>query len=146
MICDDHVQSRSHGFDNATTPIAHRGPLVEALDQERLRLRIEDERRNAAIRVALQQVPRFDLPHRTYYLTPRGSGLGGHPDTRSRIVGRVATARPVLARRPTMVHRDRRGLLVAHIGGDHDLITEVARSVPTRSEIVALDHQLEIED
>jgi hypothetical protein len=33
-----------------------------------------------------------------------------------------------------------------YIGGDHDFITEVARSVPTRSEIVALDHQLEIED
>ena len=31
-------------------------------------MRSDDERRNATIRTALNQVPRFDLPDRTYYL------------------------------------------------------------------------------
>ncbi|MGH2477478.1 MAG: hypothetical protein ACRDIL_19665, partial [Candidatus Limnocylindrales bacterium] len=61
-----------HGFDTATTHIARQGPLDDAtraaLDQERSRLREEDDRRNGAIRTALSQIPRFELPHRTYYL------------------------------------------------------------------------------
>jgi hypothetical protein len=33
-----------------------------------------------------------------------------------------------------------------YVGGDHTLIAELARRVPTPSEIVTLDHRLEPED
>ena len=33
-----------------------------------------------------------------------------------------------------------------YIGGDGDFVTELGSNVPTRSEIVTLDRQLEIED
>ena len=42
--------------------------IRQARDHERSRLRDENEHRNAAIRTALHQVPRFDLPNRAYYL------------------------------------------------------------------------------
>ncbi len=61
-----------HGFETGTTHIAWQGPLDDSshlmLEQERSRLRGEDDRRNAAVREALSEVPRFELPHRTHYL------------------------------------------------------------------------------
>jgi hypothetical protein len=138
-----------HGFDSGTTHIAWRGPLDDAtrrtLEQERSRLRDEDERRHAAIRAGLRQVPRFDLPDRTYYL----------------LAGPVAAAtrlqEPGSSRgwcRPDLFWPDDRRWFVAtdvdfwslHIGGDVDLISEVAAAVPTPTELVPLDCQLEIED
>lgn len=130
-----------HGFDTATTHIAWQGPL----DEERSRLRDEDERHNAAIRAALLHVPRFDLPNRTYYL------LGGPVTaaTQLRHPGRSSDWR-----NPDLFWPDDRRWFVAtdvdfwslYIGGDDDFITELARNVPTRTEVVTLDRQLEIED
>jgi hypothetical protein len=118
-----------HGFDCRTTRIAWQGPLDDAtrraLEQERSRLRDEDERRNAAIRAALRQVPRFDLPNRTYYL----------------LAGPVAAATRL--HDPGSLSDWRRPDL---FWPDHDFITELAGNVPSLTEIVTLDHQLETED
>src|SRR3954452_18901582 len=62
-----------HGFGTATTHVAWPHPPLDdetrrAREQERSRVRDEAERRNAAIRAALREVPRFDLPNRSYYL------------------------------------------------------------------------------
>jgi hypothetical protein len=137
------------GFETSATHIARQGPLDdatrEALEQERSRLRDEDERRNAAIRAALREVPRFELPHRVYYL----------------LAGPVAAATqlhdPGSLRdwcRPDLFWPDDRRWFVAtdvdswslYIGGDHDFIFELTRGVPTPSKIVTLDHWLEPED
>jgi hypothetical protein len=138
-----------HGFDTSTTHIARQGPLDdaarEALEQERARLRDEDERRNAAIRAALREVPRFELPHRVYYL----------------LAGPVASATQLQDpgslsdwRRPDLFWPEDHRWFVAtdvdfwslYVGGDHDFIFELARSIPTASELVTLDHRLEPED
>jgi hypothetical protein len=138
-----------HGFDSCATHIAWPGPLDDAtrraLEQERSRLRDEDERRNAAIRAALREVPRFDLPNRSYYL------LAGPVSAATRLhdPGSLSDWR-----RPDLFWPDDRQWFVAtdvdfwslYIGGDHDFITELAHDVPTPSEIVTLDHQLETED
>jgi hypothetical protein len=138
-----------HGFDSRTTNIAWRGPLDDAtrraLEQERSRRRDEDERRNAAVRAALRQVPRFDLPDRTYYL----------------LTGPVAAATELRDPgstsdwcRPDLCWPDDRQWFVAtdvdfwslYVGGGHDFITELARNVPTLAEIVTLDQELAAED
>ncbi len=137
-----------HGFDKATTHIAHRGPLDDetrrALERERARLREEDRRRNAAIRAALDQFPRFARTDRTYYL----------------MEGPVAAVTQLSYpgfdgwRNPDLFWPDDRRWFVAtdvdfwslYIGGDHGFITELARNVPTRTEPVDLDRHLEIED
>jgi hypothetical protein len=140
-----------HGFANGRTRIAMQGPLDdsmrEALARERSRLRDEDERRNASIRTALSEVPQFELPHRVYYL----------------LTGPVAAATQLQDpedlhetgwRRPDLFWPDDRRWFVAtdvdfwsfYIGGDHDLIADLARRVPTPSEIVPLDQPLEFED
>lgn len=139
-----------HGFDTATTHVAwrHRPPDAStgrARDQERWRQRREDERRNGDIRSALLQVPRFDLPNRTYYLLEGPvSAIGQlcHPEP------------PGEWRNPDLFWPDDRRWFVAtdvdfwslYVGGDSDLLAELAEIVPTRTEVVALDHRLEIED
>ena len=87
----------------------------------------------------------FDRPHRAYYLLEgpvaavtelRDPGSGGN------------------WRNPDLFWPDDRRWFVAtdvdfwslYVGGDGTFITELARSVPTHSEPVALDHHLEIED
>jgi hypothetical protein len=138
-----------HGFANRATRIAWQGPLDDAtraaLERERSRLRDEDERRNAAVRAALSQLPRFDLPGRRYYL----------------VTGPVAAATELKDpgsttdwRNPDLLWPDDRRWFVAtdvdfwslYVGGHDDYITELVRAVPTHSELVALDHQLEVED
>jgi len=138
-----------HGFATRATHIACRGPLDDsnrrALEQERSRLRDEDERRNASIRAALSQVPRFELPHRTYYLLTGPVAAA----TRLNDPGSLSDWR-----RPDLFWPDDRRWFVAtdvdfwslYIGGDHDFITELARSVTTPTEIVTLTQQLEAED
>jgi hypothetical protein len=138
-----------HGFDTATTHIAWQEPPLDdatrrARVEERSRLRAEDEHRDAAVRAALGQVPRFDLPNRTYYLL-QGPVTAAtqlrHPEP----LGEW--------RNPDLFWPDDRRWFVAtdvdfwslYIGGD-DFITELASNVPTRTQIVTLDRQLEIED
>jgi hypothetical protein len=94
---------------------------------------------------ALRQVPRFDLPNRTYYL----------------LAGPVAAATelrdPGLSGtwfRPDLFWPDDRRWFVAtdvdfwslYVGGDDDFITELAGCVSTASEIVTLGRPLEAED
>lgn len=127
-----------HGFTNATTH-------GEGRDKERVQLREEDEGRNAAIREALGRLPQFHLPNRTYYL------LGGavfavtqlrYPDSSTEW------------RNPDLFWPDDRRWFVAtdvdlwslYIGGEADFIADLGDSVPTSTEIVTLDRQLEIED
>jgi hypothetical protein len=137
-----------HGFDTGTTHIAHREPLGEearrALERERTRLLEEDRRRNAAIRTALDQIPRFDRPHRSYYL----------------LEGPVAAVTGLRDpgsdgwRNPDLFWPDDRRWFVAtdvdfwslYIGGADRFISELVRNVPTHSEPVALDRALEVED
>lgn len=138
-----------HGFDSFTSHIAWPGPLDDAarraLERERSRLRDEDERRKAAIRAALSQLPRFDLPARTYYL------LAGPVAAATRLQD-PGSLREWL--NPDLFWPDDREWFVAtdvdfwslYVGGDHDFITELARNVPTLTEIVTLDRQLETED
>ena len=138
-----------HGFVNATTHIAPGGPLHDeaqlALEHERERLRVEDQRRNAAIRAALDQIPRFDRPDRRYYLLegPVSAATQLHyPDSVDEW------------RNPDLFWPDDRHWFVAtdvdfwslYIGGSDDFIADLVRGVPTRAEPVALHHPLEIED
>ncbi|MDJ0767168.1 MAG: hypothetical protein QNJ12_00185 [Ilumatobacter sp.] len=138
-----------HGFDRIATRVALPGPLDEAarqaLERERARLREDDERRNAATRAALREVPRFALPDRSYYLVTGPVAAA----TRLRTPGS-----PERWQRPDLFWPDDRRWFVAtdvdfwslYIGGDHHLISEVARRVATPSELVLPDHQLVAED
>jgi len=97
-----------------------------------------------AIDAELSQVPRFDLPDRSYYL------LAGPVSavTHVRDPGSAGDWR-----NPDLFWPDDRRWFVAtdvdfwslYIGGGHDFITELARNVPTPTEIVTLDRQLETE-
>lgn len=138
-----------HGFDNGTTRVAWRDPPPDeqtrlAREAARARLRAESERRNAETRTALLQVPRVELPHRTYYL----------------MTGPVAAATqlsepgsPSVWLHPDLFWPDDRQWFVAtdvdfwslYIGGDREFITELTLSVSTEAEIVTLDRQLEAE-
>lgn len=138
-----------HGFDTGTRHITWRGPVDEAtgewLEQERARLRDENERRNAAIRSELGSVPRFALPRRTYYL------MTGP-------VSAVTELRnPASAdawQRPDLFWPDDRAWFVAtdvdfwslFVGGDDDFLAELADGVPTPSEMVPPSHPLEPDD
>jgi hypothetical protein len=138
-----------HGFDTTTSHVAWRDPPVDdverrARDAIRARLHDEDQEQHIAISTALSQIPRFGRPDRTYYLLegpvmavthlryPDGDGW----------------------RNPDLFWPDDRQWFVAtdvdfwslYIGGSSDFITELAHSVPTRSEPVVLDRALEIED
>jgi hypothetical protein len=138
-----------HGFANATTHIAWQGPIDDdtrhALDQERARLRDADRRRNAAIRTALSDVPTFELPNRAYYLLT-GDVMAS---TQLRNPGS-----PSAWLNPDLFWPDDRRWFVAtdvdfwslYIGGDNDFVSELVSAVPTPTEIVTLDRQLEIED
>jgi hypothetical protein len=139
-----------HGFGTGGLRVAWRDPAPDeatrlAREAERSRAGAEAERRNTAIRAALSQVPRFELPHRRYYL----------------MTGPVAAAtdlkepgRPTVWRHPDLWWPDDRRWFVAtdvdfwslYIGGSRDLITELARRVPTVAELVTLDRELEVED
>jgi hypothetical protein len=139
-----------HGFDTATTHLAWREPPIDedARQQhevERARLREEDERRNDAIRAAVGEFPRFHLPNRTYYL------LSGS-------VSAVAELRYPDSltewRNPDLFWPDDRRWFVAtdvdfwslYVGGDDGFIADLSNSVPTSTELVTIDRQLEIED
>lgn len=138
-----------HGFDGAETRVAWRDPAVDEAerqtrDAERARLREADRRRNAAIRSALDRIPRFDRPGRTYFLLEgplRAMTQLRHPDGDD-------------WHNPDLFWPDDRRWFVAtdvdfwslYIGGASGFIAELAESVPTRSELVGLDLPLDIED
>lgn len=138
-----------HGFDTVSTRVAWWDPPVDdverrAREAERARLRDEDRRRTAAIRTGLSEVPRFELPDRTYYL------MEGP-------VAAVAGLRDPSTghwRNPDLFWPDDRRWFVAtdvdfwslYVGGDNDFIADLADRVATPSETVTLAHQLEIED
>jgi len=137
-----------HGFASSITRVAWRGPLDDderrALEEHRRLVRLESERRNAAIRVALLDVPTFDLPNRRYYL----------------VTGPVTAVEhlryPDLPewRNPDLFWPDDRRWFAAtdvdfwsvYVGGDHDFIDQLARSVRTECELVELGRRLEVED
>ncbi len=137
-----------HGFDNVTTQIAHRGPLDDdakrTLELRRAALRAENHRRTADILAGLAQVPRFELPNRAYYLVEG-------PVT---AVTQLRYPDMDRWRNPDLFWPDDRRWFVAtdvdfwslYIGGDHDLITELAAGVPTAAEPVSFDYPLEIEN
>lgn len=140
-----------HGFANSSTRIAWKEPFDDtnrhARELEQARLRDEDIRRNASIRASLRQIPRFDMPHRSYYL------LAG-PVSAANQLNDPGSAFGVTWRNPDLFWPDDRRWFVAtdvdfwslYVGGDHDLITELAHNLPTPTEIVSLDRELEIED
>ncbi len=138
-----------HGFDASQTRLVWRsGPVDEAERRARearqAELRDEDRRRHAAIRAELDQIPRIARPDRTYDL------LQGP-------VSAVTTLRYPDAeswRNPDLWWPDDRRWFVAtdvdfwslYVGGPSSFVAELADSVPTGSERVGLDHQLEHED
>ncbi len=139
-----------HGFESATTHIAWGDPPFDddtrrRREEERLRLREEDRRRNTATRLALSRLPRFHLPNRTYYL------FGGPVSAVAEV---CYPDSPTEWRNPDLFWPDDRRWFVAtdvdfwslYVGGDDDLIADLIRSVPTSTELVALDRQLEIEE
>ena len=139
-----------HGFDRTTTHVAWSDPPIDdparlARDEYRAQLRDEDERRRASIGAALGDVPRFDLPNRTYYLL-EGSVSAvtrlRYPDSMNDW------------RNPDLYWPDDRRWFVGtdvdfwslYIGGDRDLIDDLVSSVPTSAEIVTPDRRLETDD
>ena len=138
-----------HGFDTSTRHIAWTGPVDDAtsewLEHERARMRQENDRRNAAIRSELGSVPRFAMPHRTYYLVTGPASAATELRNPASIEG---------WQRPDLFWPDDRAWFVAtdvdfwvlYVGGHDEFITELARTAPTPTELVGLDHLLEPED
>ena len=138
-----------HGFDGAEIRVAWSDPPRDeterqARDAERAQLRDESRRRNVAVRSALDQIPRFDRPHRTYYL------LEGPV----RAVNDLRHPYGDRWRNPDLFWPDDQEWFVAtdvdfwslYIGGRSSFIAELAESVSTRAETVTLDLRLETED
>lgn len=139
-----------HGFTNATTHVAWPDPAPDeptrrARAAARARLREEDHRRHAATERSLSRVPRFELPHRTYYL------IRGPVSAVTRLAEPGA---PETWRHPDLFWPDDRSWFVAtdvdiwslYVGGDPAFISAIGASVPTESAIVALDTRIEVED
>lgn len=138
-----------HGFDKAASRVAWREPPADE-DERREReayrhaLRADDVRRNAAIRAALDAVPRFELPHRRHHL------LDGP------VVAVSGLRDPSTGgwRHPDLFWPDDRRWFVAtdvdiwsvFVGGDEAMIDELAAAVTTRTGRVVLDDPLPIED
>lgn len=137
-----------HGFDRAETHVAWHDPPADETERraraaERARLGDERRRHNADIGAALDQMPRFDRPGRTYYLVEgpvRAVSRLRHPDGDD-------------WRNPDLFWPDDRRWFVAtdvdfwslYIGGRSGFVAELADSVPTHSEPVDLDRPLDIE-
>ena len=138
-----------HGFATAETRLAWTDPAADDAERHereaaRAQLRDDDRRRNAAISAGLGAIPIFDLPNRTYYL------MEGPV---SAVVGLRDPASGDW-RNPDLFWPDDRRWFVAtdvdfwslYVGGDSDLIADLAASVATPTEAVTLSYQLEIED
>jgi hypothetical protein len=138
-----------HGFGHAATRLAWREPVDDdtrrALEARREALRLEGERRNAAIRAALLDVPTFAMPDRRYYVLrgplsavtqlchPDPAGVWRNPDLFWPADRRWFAATDV-------------DFWSVYVGGDDDHLAELALAMPTESEIVDLERRLEVED
>ena len=137
------------GFDSVSRQVAWIGPVDETvrieLAHERARLGDANRRRTARIRASLRKVPRFALPNRSYYL----------------LSGPVTAATQL--RNPSISNywlhldlfwpADRRWFVATdidfwslYVGGDQNFIDEIVHTVPTPTEVVTLEQQLETED
>lgn len=128
-----------HGFDRASMRVAWREPPDsddERLEREadRQRLSDENERRTTEIRRELAAVPRFEAPHRTYYLVTGAVSA----------VDRVRYPSDNDWRNPDLWWPDDRSWFVAtdvdcwalYVGGSDDFIAEIAHHVGTPVEPV----------
>jgi hypothetical protein len=138
-----------YGWDTSTSHVAAQGPLDDAarraLREEQARLREEDTRRHAMVRAGLADVPRFELPNRTYHL------LAGPVAAVTEI---EVPGSPGRWQRPDLFWPDDHSWFVAtdvdfwslYIGGDPRFIVELTDVVPTRADFVTPEHPLESED
>lgn len=140
-----------HGFASATRMYVWSEHIdlddeaAAEIEAERARWLREDERRRAEVRDALSSMPRFDLPDRSHYLLTGG-------------VDAVTELRepgfPERFQRPDLFWPDDRRWFVAtdvdfwslYVGGDRDLVDELARTVDVPTAVVAWDESLEAED
>lgn len=128
-----------HGFDTGSSHVAWLDPPTDDVerrsrDAERARVRLEGQRRNAAIRAALAQIPTFERPQRTYYLL------------KGPVVAVADLRYPDCGdwRNPDLFWPEDRRWFVAtdvdfwslYIGGANDFIAELAQSVPTQPAVV----------
>jgi len=138
-----------HGFGHSITRLAWREPVDDdtrrALEDRREALRVESERHNAVIRAGLLDVPTFDMPDRRHYLLTgpvSAVTLLRYPDSQD------------AWRNPDLFWPDGGQWFAAtdvdfwsvYVGGDDDLIAELADDASTESKIVDLARPLEIED
>jgi hypothetical protein len=137
-----------HGFGGGARSLYRDGePGAEQLaeiEAHQAALREEDARRRGAVRSALSSVPRFALPHRTYYLLS-GSVLAA---TFIKEPGNPTRWRPADLWWP-----DDRSWFVAtdvdfwclYVAGSSQLTSDVAAAVATATRYVTLTHVLEAE-
>lgn len=138
-----------HGFDNATSQVAWQEPAADDAEQQArdakwARLRAYDRERNAAIRLVLGQILTLDRPDHTYYLL-EGPVMAV---TDLRYPGTEGWRNPDLfwpADRAWFVATDVE-FWSLYIGGSSAFVAELVQTILVRSESVAFDLRLEIED
>jgi len=135
-------------YDRVASRIDHRGPLDEAtrraLDAERPRLAEVDRLRNGAVRAALGEFTRFELPDRVHSL------MAGASTTVDGFTCPGADGR----RDPDLVWPDDRRWFVAtdvefrslFVAGTTAFTAEIAQCAPTSANPADLDDTLPIED
>ena len=136
-----------HGYDSGASVIAWRDPPAadherRARERERERAREEGERRNAAVRAALTDVPAFDLPDRRYHL------LTGPVDA---VAGFRYPDSAADWRNPDLWWPEDRAWFVAtdvdiwslYVAGGEAFVAEVAAAAPTPTDRVTLHDRLE---
>lgn len=138
-----------HGFDRTSRRLAGANPPANwgewrARIAQRKRMQFEDAQRDAHVRAALAEIPRFHRPHRTYYVM-------------SGPVAAVAGFRYPGSdgwRNPDLFWPDDREWFVAtdvdfwslYVGGRLGFVDELAAAIPTGSERVGPDSPLPLED
>ncbi len=137
-----------HGFAGGTTKIAWRDPPADdeerrAREALRAQVRDESERRIAATSAALDRIPRFELPDRTYYIVEGPLSAVGtlrYPDVDD-------------WRNPDLFWPDDRRWFAAtdvdfwslYVGGDPAFVDDLAREASTECEPVTSATRLETE-
>lgn len=137
-----------YGWDTSTTLYAVRGTLDRVrrrgMKAAQARAREADRRRHETVRSALSVVPRFELPHRGYYLV--SGPVRAASDLRE-------PGAPERWQRPDLVWPDDRAWFVAtdvdfwslYVGGTASFVDDLIGAVPTEADLVTLDQQLEAE-
>ncbi len=138
-----------HGFDVGNTPTERPNPAFTqehhpTPDHERAAPRDEHRLRKTPIAATLEQIPRFKLTNRAYYLMEGPvTAIDG-----LRYPGDDGW------RNPDLLWPDDHRWFVAtdvdfwslYVGGDNDLVAELANSVRTYSQPIGLNSRLEIEN